>query len=51
MGLPELLILIVVLVGGSLWVWMIIDCATREPSLGAHPKPAIDDHLKTGHRE
>jgi hypothetical protein len=32
MGLPELLILIVVLVGGSLWVWMIIDCATHEPS-------------------
>lgn len=32
MGLPELLILIVGLVGGSLWVWMIIDCATHEPS-------------------
>ena len=32
MGLPELLILIVVLVGGFFWVWMIIDCATHEPS-------------------
>jgi hypothetical protein len=32
MGLPELLIIIVGLVGGALWVWMIIDCATHEPS-------------------
>jgi Phospholipase_D-nuclease N-terminal len=31
-GLPELLILLIVLVGGGLWLWMIIDCATNEPS-------------------
>ena len=36
MGLAELLIIIIALgigIGGSiLWIWMIIDCATKEPS-------------------
>ena len=31
-GLPELLILSVTIVGGGLWIWMIIDCASNEPS-------------------
>ncbi|HEY3135339.1 MAG TPA: PLD nuclease N-terminal domain-containing protein [Blastocatellia bacterium] len=31
-GLPELLILLVFVVGGGLWVWMIVECATKEPS-------------------
>ena len=31
-GLPELLILLIVIGGGALWIWMIVDCATNEPS-------------------
>lgn len=31
-GLPELLIILIVVGGGTLWVWMIVDCATNEPS-------------------
>ena len=31
LGLPELFIILLVVVGGSLWVWMIVDCATNEP--------------------
>ena len=35
-GLGELLIIFVVLgvgvLGSAFWIWMIIDCATREPS-------------------
>jgi hypothetical protein len=32
LGLPELFIILLVVVGGSLWVWMIVDCATNEPA-------------------
>lgn len=31
-GMPELFIILMVIVGGGLWIWMIIDCATNEPS-------------------
>jgi len=31
-GIPELLILIIGIGGGILWIWMLIDCATNEPS-------------------
>ena len=31
LGLPELFIILTVVGGGSLWVWMIVDCATNEP--------------------
>lgn len=31
-GMPELLILLILIVGGPLWIWMIVDCATNEPS-------------------
>ena len=31
-GMPELLILFVILGGGILWIWMLIDCAKNEPS-------------------
>jgi len=31
LGLAELFIILLVVVGGSLWVWMIVDCATNEP--------------------
>lgn len=31
-GMPELFIILMVLVGLPLWIWMIIDCATNEPS-------------------
>ena len=31
-GMPELLILLIVIGGGALWIWMIVDCATNEPS-------------------
>ena len=31
-GMPELLILFIIIVGGGLWIWMIIDCASNEPS-------------------
>jgi sterol desaturase/sphingolipid hydroxylase (fatty acid hydroxylase superfamily) len=38
MGIPEMLILLVVLpialLGSAFWIWMIIDCATNEPSVG-----------------
>lgn len=32
LGLPELLIILVIIGGGALWVWMIIDLALNEPS-------------------
>ena len=32
LGIPELLILLIVFGGLVLWTWMIIDCATKEPS-------------------
>ena len=32
LGWPELIVLIVPLVGFILWVWMLIDCAVNEPS-------------------
>lgn len=32
LGMPELLILFVGLVGGALWIWMLVDCAVNEPS-------------------
>lgn len=31
-GMPELLILLIVIGGGGLWIWMIVDCAQNEPS-------------------
>jgi Phospholipase_D-nuclease N-terminal len=31
-GLPELFLLVVIVGGGGLWVWMIIDLALNEPS-------------------
>lgn len=37
MGLQELIFLLVAfvgLVGTAFWIWMIIDCATNEPSVG-----------------
>jgi hypothetical protein len=37
MGLPELFILTllpIALAGLAFWVWMIVDCATHEPSVG-----------------
>lgn len=37
MGLQELFFLLVAfvgLVGTAFWIWMIIDCATNEPSVG-----------------
>ena len=37
MGLPELFVLTLVpiaLAAFAFWVWMIIDCATNEPSVG-----------------
>ena len=37
-GIPELLILLMFAlpaIGGTiLWIWMIVDCATKEPSAG-----------------
>jgi hypothetical protein len=37
-GIPELLVLVIVFVfglGGTiLWIWMLVDCATKEPSEG-----------------
>ena len=32
LGYPELLILLVIFVGFIFWVWMLIDCASNEPS-------------------
>ena len=32
LGLPELLILLVVIPGWGLWIWMLVDCAVNEPS-------------------
>jgi hypothetical protein len=37
MGFPELLIIpffLIGLAGAAFWIWMIIDCATNEPSAG-----------------
>jgi membrane-associated phospholipid phosphatase len=38
MGLPEILLLLIVfgigIVGTAFWIWMMIDCATKEPSEG-----------------
>jgi hypothetical protein len=31
-GLPELAIILIGIGGGILWIWMLIDCATKEPS-------------------
>lgn len=31
-GIPELMIIFLVIVGGGLWIWMIVDCAVNEPS-------------------
>jgi len=38
LGLPELLLLLIVLgigvLGTAFWIWMLIDCVTKEPSEG-----------------
>jgi len=37
LGFPELLILLMVFVaiaGTGLWIWMLVDCATKEPDTG-----------------
>jgi hypothetical protein len=34
MGLMELLLLTVVPIAMAFWIWMIVDCATNEPSIG-----------------
>ena len=31
-GFPELFIILIVIVGGGLWIWMVVDCATKEPA-------------------
>jgi hypothetical protein len=36
-GLPELFLLFIIgigVVGTAFWIWMLIDCATKEPSEG-----------------
>jgi excisionase family DNA binding protein len=37
------------IIGTALKKIVLISCVSK--NLGAHPKPAIHDHLKTGHRE
>lgn len=37
MGIQELFLLLIAfagLVGAAFWIWMLIDCATNEPSVG-----------------
>jgi predicted cation transporter len=37
MGIPELFFLLIAfvgVVGTAFWIWMLIDCATNEPSVG-----------------
>jgi hypothetical protein len=38
MGLPEVALILIVLgigvLGTAFWIWMLIDCATKEPSEG-----------------
>jgi heme/copper-type cytochrome/quinol oxidase subunit 2 len=37
MGIPEMFVLLLVpiaLAGFAFWVWMLVDCATNEPSVG-----------------
>jgi Phospholipase_D-nuclease N-terminal len=38
MGIPEMFILLVLvpiaLAGTAFWIWMIVECATNEPSVG-----------------
>jgi len=34
LGLVEMVFLPLVLAGFAFWIWMIIDCATKEPSTG-----------------
>lgn len=31
-GIPELMLIFLIVVGGGLWIWMIVDCAVNEPS-------------------
>lgn len=31
LGIPELMTLFIMIVGGALWIWMLIDCASNEP--------------------
>ena len=33
-GLAELVIILVFLLGGAFWIWMLVDCATKEPDSG-----------------
>ncbi len=33
-GLVELVLILVFLLGGAFWIWMLVDCATKEPDFG-----------------
>ena len=34
MGLPELFIVTTLIVSSVFWIWMLVDCATKEPDTG-----------------
>ena len=33
-GLAEVGLIIALLLGGAFWIWMLVDCATKEPDFG-----------------
>ena len=33
-GLTELALILVFLLGGAFWIWMLVECATKEPDSG-----------------
>jgi uncharacterized membrane protein len=31
-GLPELMVILIILAGMAFWIWMLIECVTQEPA-------------------